>query len=219
MDTYRPAQERLSDMPMTAQHTPNGPEGDRRPCILICNWDPANPAWDLVEDLSGVPWHPDQARSELVAGNTDVVALASDLVSRLQHREARALLLLGPTRYDGPIRLQIRAEIPKDDGERLDNESPGVVRATAPCADIIHAVSGTKVAIIPTSEAEDDAGSKLLYHIMTGLGDDAETLAVALMRFPRSASEASVSAAIKAAATVMTQHLAPLPRVAGFTRL
>lgn len=191
---------------------------DRRPCILICNWDATRPVWDLVEDLSGVPWHPDNARSELINGNGDTLALAQALASCLQRGDARALLLLGHTRHAGPARLQLRAEAPHEDGVRVDYDMPGVVRATAPAADILHAVTKANVAIVATSDAEEDAGSALLYHVMTLLGDDAETLAVAMLRFAPASTEATIASAVKATASVMTQHLSPQARSSSSVR-
>ena len=181
-------------------------EDSRRPCIIICNWDGGEPVWDLVEDLTGVPWAPDNARTELIEGVTDAENLARDLVSRLISHEARALLLIGRTRYEGPARLQIRAELPKTDGHRLSEDGPGVVRATAPAAAILEAAANAKVALVASSEAEDDAGSALLYRIMTALEDHLETPAIAMIRFPFGMAEPQVAATIKAAATVLTQH-------------
>jgi len=160
----------------------------------------------LVEDLTGVPWAPDNARTELIEGVTDAENLARDLVSRLISHEARALLLIGRTRYEGPARLQIRAELPKTDGHRLSEDGPGVVRATAPAAAILEAAANAKVALVASSEAEDDAGSALLYRIMTALEDHLETPAIAMIRFPFGMAEPQVAATIKAAATVLTQH-------------
>jgi hypothetical protein len=189
-------------------------EDSRRPCIIICNWDGGEPVWDLVEDLSGVPWAPDNARTELIEGVTDAEALAHSLVERLISHEARALLLIGRTRYDGPARLQIRAEIPKTDGHRLNEDGPGVVRATAPAAAILEAATKAKVALVASSNAEDDAGSALLYRVMTALEDHLETPAVAMIRFPSGMPEPQVAATIKAAASVMTQHFTPVQRPA-----
>lgn len=204
-------------MVVTDNH-PDRFDNARLPCILICNWAEGPMVWDLVEDLSGVPWNPAHARTELVEGNSDVQALADHLVAKLLNHEARVLLLLGRTRNDGAVRLQIRAEVPKIEGQRSDHISPGVVRATAPTADILAAIKAAKVPVIASSEAEDDAGSHLLYAVMTALENSAETVAVGLMRFPVSMGEQAVSHAVKAAATVMTQHMAPQTRFTSAAR-
>lgn len=191
----------------------------RLPCILICNWSSGEMVWDLVEDLSGVTWNPANARTELIEGHSDTKELTDLLVGKLLNHEARAILLLGRTRHDGPARLQIRAEVPKIDGQRSDHESPGVVRATAPTADILSAVKDAKVALIASSDAEDDIGSRLLYSVMMALANTAEMPAVALLRFPASMGEVPVSQVVKATVTVMTQHLAPQTRFTNAARL
>lgn len=184
---------------------------DRRPAILICSWDAAEPLWDLVEDLSGDPWNPPGARSVLVPGD-DAEPLIEHLADRLRTPDARALLLLGRTRHDGPLRLQIRAENRQGErGQRLVSQGPGVVRATAPATDILQALAAAGTPAVAASEAEEDAGSVILYRILAGLADG-DAPAIGLLRFPAGASELSVRQAVKAAATAMTQHLTPLPR-------
>lgn len=188
------------------------PEIDRRPCIMVCNWAGDGPVWDMVEDLTGVPWQPENARSELVTVGTDMAEMAGLLAERLSSQQARALLLIGRTGHEGPALLQMRAVVPTRDGQRMDEASPGVVRATAPIPDIIQAITAARVPVMTTSRSEDDAGSELLYRVMTSLDDLHETPSVALLRFPHSMSEACIAPAVKAAATAMTQHMAPAPR-------
>lgn len=197
---------------------PDRLDNTRLPCIAICNWAEGPMVWDLVEDLSGVPWNPAHARTQLVEGKSDIQALASELVGKLLSNEVRALLLLGRTRHEGSARLQIRAEVPKIEGLRSNHLSPGVVRATAPTADILSAVKAAKVPVTASSDAEDDAGSRLLYAVMTALENNPETPAVGLMRFPSTMGEQAVSQAVKAAATVMTQHMAPQTRFTSAAR-
>lgn len=187
---------------------------ERIPCIIVCNWSGNDPVWDLVEDLSGIPWNPDNARTELIVGGSDIEALAAELVQKLVSQQARALLLIGHTRYDGPARLQIRAEIPKTEGARFSENGPGVVRSTAPTSDILEAANKAKVALVASSQTEEDEGSALLYRIMAALEDHLETPAVAMIRFPHAMPESSIATTVKTAATVMTQHMAPLRNAA-----
>lgn len=187
-------------------------QDDRRPTILICNWSPTNPAWDLVEDLSGVPWQPEGVQTELVEGADDIITLSQGLADRLLNRDARAVLLIGHTRHEGPARLQLRAEIPHENGKRISPDGPGVVRSTGPAADIIEAVAKAHVSIVASSEHEPDPGSDLLYDLLNRLGDSLETPPVTLLRFPASMTETSIAQAVKCAVVVMTQNLTPLPR-------
>ncbi|WP_297799731.1 hypothetical protein [uncultured Brevundimonas sp.] len=187
---------------------------DRRPCILICNWSATQPVWDLVEDLSGVPWEPQGVRTELVDPGQSPAELAISLAERLGRPDVRRLLLVGRTKHDGPVRLQLRAEIPLHDGQRLSHDGPGIVRSTAPTADILEALAKAHVPAVATSENEADAGSELLYDVLSRLDGSLETPAVAMMRFPYLMTEGMIAQAVKSAATVMTQHLTPLPRFA-----
>lgn len=185
---------------------------DRRPTILICNWSTTHPAWDLVEDLSGVPWQPEGVLTELIEGKSDIPLLSQNLADRLLSRDAQAVLLIGRTRHEGPARLQLRAEIPHENGKRISPDGPGVVRSTGPAADIIEAVTKAHVAIVASSEHEPDEGSELLYGLLNRIGDSLETPPVALLRFPASMPEASIAQAVKCAVVVMTQNLTPLSR-------
>lgn len=188
---------------------------DRRPCLLVCNWSLEDPAWDLIEDLSGVPWQAEGVRTVLVEPQEDIRQLAAELADKLIQHEARALLLIGRTRHEtGPARLQLRTEVPQNNGQRLTENGPGVVRSTAPAAQIIEAVSKVRVSIVASSENEPDEGSRLLYEILIHLEDLMETPPVALLRFPHSMPEPIVALTVKSTATAMTQNLTPLPRFA-----
>jgi len=195
----------VTENPVAAPRSGN----DRSPCIIVCNWAGDELVWDLVEDLSGIPWNPDNARTELIVGGANTEALAAELVQKLVSQQARALLLIGRTRYDGPARLQIRAEIPKTEGARFSENGPGVVRPTAPTSDILEAAAKAKVALVASSQTEEDDGSALLYLVMAALEDHLETPAVAMIRFPHAMPESSIATTVKTAATVMTQHMAP----------
>ncbi|HEY0103324.1 MAG TPA: hypothetical protein VGB60_07645 [Brevundimonas sp.] len=194
-------------MPETAQ-TPSDP----RPAIVICAYDADETGWDPVEDLSGEPWSPPGARTLAVEGG-EPEALAATLLSHLQDQRCRALLLVGRTRRSATFRLQIRAENRSLDGaRRLTSVGPSVARATAPAAEIMRAFNEAGLAIEATSEAEDDAGSYLLYRVLSGLAEGQDTPAVGLLRAPENESSAAMQRAVKAAAEAMARHLSPLPR-------
>lgn len=194
-------------MPENAQTPP-----DPRPAIVICAYDAAESAWDPVEDLSGELWSPAGARTVAVAGG-DPDELAETLQTHLQDQRCRALLLIGRTRRSTIFRLQIRAENRTVDGaSRLSGVGPSVARATAPAAEIVQSLNEAGLAIEATSEAEDDAGSYLLYRILSGLDEGSDTPAIGLLRAPENGSDAMMQRAVKAAAEAMARHLAPLPR-------
>jgi hypothetical protein len=184
---------------------------DFRPALVICAWDVDEAGWDPVEDLSGTPWNPDGARTLTVAAG-EPEALATTLSAHLADRSCRGLLLVGRTRRSDIFRLQIRAENRSPDGSRLDGIGPGMARATAPVADMVRALNEEGMAAAASSESEEDAGSYLLYRVLSGLPDGPDTPAIGLLRAPEHETEAAVQRAVKAAARSMARHLSPLPR-------
>lgn len=190
-----------------------GPRPDRRPAIAICAWDPNFTAWDPVEDLSGDPWSPVGARTLPVPGSSSTEALAAQLSAMIASGECGALLLVGRTAHPGAFRLQMRAENRcLDRSDRLDHTGPGVVRATAPTAEIVRDLTAAGLSALAASDAEEDAGSYILYRILNDLPDGAASPAIGLIRAPSDAPNAKVQAAVKTAASVIARHLAPLPR-------
>lgn len=191
-----------------------GPGPDRRPVIAICAWDPTFAAWDPVEDLSGDPWSPVGARTLPVPGNASAEAVAEALGALLSQGECGALLLVGRTAHPGAFRLQMRSENRRlDHSDRLDHTGPGVVRATAPAAEIVRDLTAAGLNAVAASDAEADAGSYILYRIMADLPDGAASPPIGLIRAPDDAPDAKVQAAVKAAASAIARRLAPLPRL------
>lgn len=185
---------------------------DYRPALVICAYDADEEAWDPVEDLSGEPWSPAGARTLAVAGG-EPEGLAAVLSAHLEDRRCRGLLLVGRTRRSDDFRLQIRAENRAlDGGGRLDDTGPGMARATAPVAEIVRALGEAGLTADASSESEDDAGSYLLYRVLSGLQDGPDTPAIGLLRAPEHEPDAAVQRAVKAAAQAMARHFSPLPR-------
>ncbi len=186
---------------------------DRRPAIAICAWNPDFTAWDPVEDLSGDPWHPVGARTLPVSGDASPEVLAAKLSAMIANGECGALLLVGRTVHPGAFRLQTRAENKRLVGtERLDHTGPGVVRATAAAAEIVRDLTAVGLNAIAASDAEEDAGSYILYRILNDLPDGPASPAIGLIRAPSDAPHAKVQLAVKTAASAIARHLAPLPR-------
>ncbi|WP_313103953.1 hypothetical protein [Brevundimonas sp.] len=191
----------------------NGLRPDRRPAIAICAWDPSFTAWDPVEDLSGDPWNPIGARTLPVAGSAEADALAAQLSDLLAKGECGALLLVGRTAHTGVFRVQMRAENRRLDGaDRLDHTGPGVARATAPTAEIVRDLTAAGLNAVAASDAEEDAGSYILYRILNDLPDGPASPAIGLIRAPSDVTNAKVQLAVKTAASAIARHLAPLPR-------
>lgn len=186
---------------------------DRRPVIAICAWSPTYRAWDPVEDLSGEPWNPPGARTLAAPGDASADALAEDLAGLLARGECSALLLVGRTSHAGPFRVQMRAENRRlGEAGRLDSTGPGVARVTAPVADMLRDLTDAGIPVIAASDAEEDAGSYILYRILAELPDSLNSPSIGLLRIPDGESESVVRTAVKTAASAMARRLAPLPR-------
>lgn len=186
---------------------------DRRPGIVICAWSPSWTAWDPVEDLSGEPWCPPGARTLAIPGDASADRLAETLTEILTQEDCTALLLVGRTIHSGPVRLQMRAENRRLDAQgRLDETDPGIARVTAPVADMLRDLLEAGVSAIATSDAEEDAGSYVLYRILAELPDTLNSPSIGLLRIPDGESEAAVRTAVKTAASAIARRLAPLPR-------
>lgn len=187
--------------------------GDRRPGIIICAYDGDDDGWDLVEDLSGEIWSPSGARAVPIAA-ADPDELASTLAARLGSGECRAVLLVGRTQKGAGFRVQMRAENRTlDYKHRLSSTGPGVARTTAPVADMVRALTAAGLQADASSDIEEDAGSYLLYRVLSDLPDGPLTPSIGLLRAPAPANEATVRKGVKAAASAMASHLTPLPRV------
>lgn len=187
--------------------------GDRRPGIIICAYDGDDDGWDLVEDLSGEIWSPSGARAVPVAA-ADPDELASTLAARLGSGECRAVLLVGRTQKGAGFRVQMRAENRTlDYKHRLSSTGPGVARTTAPVADMVRALTAAGLQADASSDIEEDAGSYILYRVLSDLPDGPLTPSIGLLRAPAPANEAAVRKGVKAAASAMASHLTPLPRV------
>ena len=192
--------------------TRSGDASDHRPSIVICAYDAAEKGWDPVEDLSGQPWNPPGARTVAVEGG-DAEALAARLSKELAAADCRGLLLVGRTHSHDGFRLQVRTENRSLDGaHRWDESGPGLARATAPSAEMVRALNEAGLTAAVSSDAEDDAGSYLLYRVLSALSETLDTPSIGLLRAPADAPDGSVQRAVKAAAQAMARHLSPLPR-------
>jgi hypothetical protein len=192
--------------------TRSGDAPDHRPSIVICAYDAAETGWDPVEDLSGQPWNPPGARTVAIEGG-DAETLAACLSEELSAPDCRGLLLVGRTHAHDGFRLQVRTENRSLDGaHRWDENGPGLARATAPSAEMVRALTDAGLTAAISSDAEDDAGSYLLYRVLSALSEAADTPSIGLLRAPADASDVSVQRAVKAAAQAMARHLSPLPR-------
>lgn len=185
---------------------------DRRPGLVICAYDPYEQDWDPVEDLSGAPWNPAGARTIAVPG-ADPEALAETLRGRLADPDCRGLLLLGRTHRTDGFQLQMRAENRVlGGGGKLSVTGPATARVTAPVAEIIRDLHEAGLDASARSDGEDDAGSYLLYTLLSSLPDGVDAPAVGLLRASAHMPAAELNKGVRIAAGAVARHLAPLPR-------
>lgn len=178
---------------------------DRRPAMLVCVYEDADPIWPLE---AGTP----NARIVSV-GPDDPAVLAGVITGELDDEACRAVLLVGRTKKADRFRIQMRAENRAlSGGKKLSLTGPAVARATAPVSEMVRALSDAGFAADATSESEDDAGSYLLYRVLTALPDNADAVAVGLLRTPSGLAPEAARRGVEAAAAAMARHLSPLPR-------
>lgn len=192
--------------------TPAETNPDRRPAILVCVYEPDDPAWGALDDVTSTGWNPAGARA-LPIGAGDPDSLAQLISEGLGRVDCCAVLLVGRTRRSEGFRVQMRAENRAlTGGLKISSTGPAMARATAPIAEIVRALGDAGLSADATSECEEDAGSYLLYRILAALPDAADAPAVGLLRVPITIDPESLRTALRTATSAMARHLSPLPR-------
>lgn len=181
---------------------------DRRPTVLVCAYDPNNSVWSSIGDDASSPG----ARIRtLQPGEPD--DLAQTIARELLDADCRALLLVGRTHKSDGFRLQMRAENRTLAGDgKLSSTGPGLARATAPVAEMVRALHQAGLVADATSDSEEDAGSYLLYRVLTALPDNVDAPSIGLLRASGSLDSKQVLLGLQTAAGAMARHLSPLPR-------
>lgn len=181
---------------------------DRRPTVLVCIYDEADAAWDGI--VANGP--SSGARLRLIDA-AEPSALAETIAGELLDSDCRAVLLLGRTRKSDGFIVQMRAENRALNGEgKLSQTGPGTARATAPVADMVRALHQAGLPADATSDSEEDAGSYLLYRVLTALPDGIDTPSIGLLRASGSLEPDQIRLGLQTAAAAMARHLSPLPR-------
>ncbi len=186
---------------------------DRRPAILVCVYESADPLWTAMDE-EAAGWTPPGTRL-LPVGPGDPAALAGLITGQLEDADCRAVLLVGRTRKSSGFRVQMRAENRAlgGGGKKISQTGPALARATAPAAEMVRALIDAGLAADATSDSEEDAGSYLLYCVLAALPDNADALSVGLLRVPASLDADQLRLGVQTAAAAMARHLSPLPRV------
>ncbi|WP_426042034.1 hypothetical protein [Brevundimonas sp. TWP2-3-4b1] len=184
---------------------------DRRPAILVCVYESADPLWTAIDE-EAASWTPPGTRLRPV-GPDDPAALAALITGHLEDADCRAVLLVGRTRKSNGFRVQMRAENRAlEGGKKISQTGPALARATAPAAEMVRALVDAGLAADATSDSEEDAGSYLLYRVLAALPDNADAPSVGLLRVPASLNVDQLRLGVQTAAAAMARHLSPLPR-------
>lgn len=179
---------------------------DRRPFIALVPWDSGFRAWDSFDRATGETWHPKGARLLTLSGTTP--DLAQTLTQELIDHDLSAVLLVGRSTASGTIHIQTRAENRIAGSHDRDNAlAPGVVRTTLSTSEILRDLADKGLSARAISEAENDAGSHLLFRILSQLPDHLGAAPVGLMRLPRDMGPEQVNLAIRSLASSVARHL------------
>ena len=181
-------------------------KADRRPAMLICVYEDADPVWPL--EAAGTA-----SASIRSLGPNDPDTLAGLISSELGDEACRAVLLVGRARKSDRFHIQLRAENRSlSGGHKLAVTGPAVARATAPASEMVRALGEAGFPAEATSDSEDDAGSYLLYRVLTALPDNADAVSVGLLRTPAGLEPDAARRGVEAAAMAIARHLSLLPR-------
>lgn len=199
------------------------PAATESPRLLLAGFGPyaqapENPAGRVVEALTAQAWSPKGAR---LYGKVVTVAWSSAADEVLEAARARrcdgVLLIAASTRateFRVEMRAQNRVASRRSDAEgrlwphdRILLTGPGVVRATAPVAEMVQAIQAAGLPARASSESGDFVGNFTLYRLLAefGCGDAERT--VGCLSIPLSSSPADVEAAVKAATEAFALRL------------
>lgn len=191
----------------TAENQP-----DRRPAILVCMYEADDPLCAAMDTEEMPSWSPAGARVRAL-GPENPAALADLISIQLGEADCRAVLLVGRTRKSNGFRIQMRAENRAVvGGAKISQTGPALARATAPAAEMVRALTDAGLAADATSDSEEDAGSSLLYQVLTALPDNLDAPAVGLLRVPISLQADQLRLGVQTATAAIARHLSPLPR-------
>lgn len=187
---------------------------------------PENPAGRVIEALTTQAWAPAGIR---LYGKVAPVVWSSGPEAVLEaaraHRCDAVLLLVGSARateFRVEMRAQNRVGRRRTDGEgrlwphdRITPTGPGVVRATAPVADMVQAIQAAGLSARASSESGDFVGNFTLYRVLAEFDAEHAARTAGCLSVPLSAALADVERAVKAAAEAFAHRLtSPRPALA-----
>jgi pyroglutamyl-peptidase len=174
---------------------------------------PDNPAGRVVERLAALNWAPPgvRLRGQVIPVSWSGAPRAA--IEAARAFEANAILLLAASTQSAEFRIEMRAqnraarrradaegELWSDD--RILPTGPGVMRATAPVAEMVQAIRSAGHGVRASSESGDYLGNFVLYRLLAECGADAQKRPVGCLTIPAridlEAAEQAVKAGVQA---------------------
>lgn len=180
---------------------------------------PENPAGLVVEALMAQAWAPEGVRFHGKIVRPAWSSAAEELLETARTYACDGVLLLAASTRAAEFRVEMRAQNRVSrrradvDGRLWPNDrilptGPGVVRATAPIADMVQAIQAAGLPARASSESGDFVGNFTLYRLLTEFGCDNAEHAVGCLSIPVGSSPGPVEAAVKAATRAFALRLA-----------
>ena len=204
------------------------PDAMETPRLLLAGFGayaevPDNPAARVVERLTAQGWAPAGAELRGRVIPVSWTAAPNAVLDAARALRADAVLLLAAIPLGSDFRVEMRAQNRvgrrrADADGRLWGEArilptgPGVVRATAPVAEMVKAIKAAGCPVRASSDSGDFVGNFTFYRLLAELGPDEADPAVGCLAIPARKGLDIVEHAVKAAVEAFAKSLtAPLP--------
>lgn len=183
---------------------------------------PDNPSARVVERLAAQGWAPSAAALSACVLPVSWTAAPAAAIEAARTLRAQAVLLLAAATQGGDFRVEMRAQNrasrrrPDVEGrlwgeDRILPTGPGVVRATAPVAEMVQAIKAAGCPVRASSESGDFVGNFTFYRLLAELGPEDAGRAVGCLAIPARMDLDLAEHAVKAAAEAFAMVLrAPL---------
>lgn len=183
---------------------------------------PDNPAARIVERLDAQGWSPAGAALSGCVIPVSWTAAPAAALEAARTLRAGAVLLLAAVPLGSDFRVEMRAQN-RVNRRRADVEGrlwgedrilptgPGVVRATAPVAEMVKAIKAAGCPVRASSDSGEFVGNFTFYRLLAELGPEDAGRAVGCLAIPARLDLDLVERAVKAAAEAFAKSLgAPL---------
>jgi pyrrolidone-carboxylate peptidase len=195
------------------------PDARETPRLLLAGFGgyaqaPDNPAALIVERLSAQRWSPAGAALSGCIVPVSWTAAPAAVIEAARARRAHAVLLLAAVAQGSDFRVEMRAQNRASrrradaDGrlwgeDRILPTGPGVVRATAPVAEMVQAIKAAGCPVRASSDSGDFIGNFTFYRLLAELCAEGADPAVGCLAIPARIDLDLAERAVKAAAEAL----------------